>query len=61
MMDLRTAQETAAAANRQVETRRHQEEWMWSGMVCQFCKVDVVWILSFCNSFSDYEHLGGKR
>ena len=30
MMDLRAAQETAAAARRQDETRRHQEEWMWS-------------------------------
>ena len=29
-MDLRAAQETAAAARRQDETRRHQEEWMWS-------------------------------
>ena len=41
MMDLRTAQETAAAANRQVETRRHQEEWMWSGMVVNSLVVDV--------------------
>ena len=29
-MDLRAAQKTAAAARRQDETRRHQEEWMWS-------------------------------
>ena len=30
MMDLRRAQETAAAARRQEETNKHQEEWMWS-------------------------------
>jgi len=30
MMDLRRLAETAAAARRQLETRRHQEEWMCS-------------------------------
>ena len=33
MMDLRILAETAAAARRQVETRRHQDEWMWSAIL----------------------------